>query len=254
MLNTRSIGSGISFPVPWYLIPLNILLILITIYVGVHDARRKRIQRYVFEQTGGTHVVTLNDLSLNPKLGIKILVANLPELEFPLKVIPRHIVPCGPLIRPAKPVAEVDPDLARWLARGPTIYINLGTHVLMNEDTAAEMATALRIVLDHARSSIQKRVKLEKLQVIWKLLRNTTAGDFDVHTPKSRIHNILGRYMDTEVVRIVEWIEPEPTAVLENENVVCSVHHGGANSFLESIRYEDYQNLREPLTSMAQCF
>ena len=208
----------------------------------MHDVRKKQIQQYVYEHTGGTHLVTLNDLSLNPRLGIKILVANLPELEFPLKVIPKHIVPCGPLIRPAKPVAEVDPDLAQWLSQGPTIYINLGTHVLMNEDTAVEMATALRIVLDHARSSAHKQAKMERLQVIWKLLRNTNAGDFEVNTPKSRIHNILGRYIDTEVVRIVEWIEPEPTAVLENENVVCSMHHGGANSFLESARYRNYRD------------
>jgi len=36
-------------------------------------------------------------------------------------------------------------------------------------------------------------------------------------------------------VRVVEWVEAEPSAVLETGAVGCAVHHGGANSFLESV-------------------
>ncbi|KAK3378916.1 glycosyltransferase family 1 protein [Lasiosphaeria ovina] len=132
-------------------------------------------------------------------------------VEFPLRVIPDHIIPCGPMIRPAKPVAKADPALATWLARGPTLYINLGTHMQFREEFATEMATAIRIIIDHARS------------VLWLL------------TPGSAVHKILGRDIEKDAVRIVDWIEAEPTAVLETGSVICAVHHGGANSFLETL-------------------
>jgi hypothetical protein len=61
-------------------------------------------------------------------------------------------------------------------------------------------------------------------------------GEYDNDREKSRIYRILGRDVESGVVRIVRWIEAEPTAVLAEEKVVCAVHHGGANSFLETAR------------------
>ncbi|KAK3938142.1 hypothetical protein QBC46DRAFT_460426 [Diplogelasinospora grovesii] len=227
------VGKGFDYPVPWRLIPINIFLIFLTIIIGsIFDSHRRSIQRYVAEQADGAKLTTLNDLSLNPNLGIKFLVANREEIEFPLRVIPPHIIPCGPMIRPAKPVAEVDPDFAKWLARGPTLYINLGTHAALNERFAAEMATAIRIVLDHARSVLWRDKRLAGLQVLWKL---TKEGEYEVLEPGSAIYKILGREIRKGTVRVVDWIEAEPTAVLETQTVICAVHHGGANSFLETL-------------------
>lgn len=59
-----------------------------------------------------------------------------------------NIIPCSPMIHPAAPVTSADPELAAWLARGPTVYINLGTHVLLDEDYAVEMALALKILFE----------------------------------------------------------------------------------------------------------
>ncbi|KAK3688204.1 hypothetical protein B0T22DRAFT_425746 [Podospora appendiculata] len=226
------VGTGYEYPVPWRHIPMNIFLILVTIFCGIFDSNRRAIQRYVAEHADGAQLTTLNDLSLNPDLGIKFLVANLPEIELPLRLIPAHIIPCGPMIRPARPVEQVDPGLHQWLSNGSTLYINLGTHMLFDEALAVEMATAIRIVLDHAKSVLWRDKRLAKLQVLWKLSRQ---GGYAVSEPGSAVHKILGQEMKAGTVRVVDWIEAEPTAVLDTGRVVCVVHHGGANSFLETV-------------------
>ncbi|AEO66510.1 glycosyltransferase family 1 protein [Thermothielavioides terrestris NRRL 8126] len=158
-------------------------------------------------------------------------------IEFPLRVVPTHVVPCGPILRPARPVAEVDPALAEWLRGHPgsgeggggggggggsrpaavaapaVVYINMGTHVFFDEVMAGEMARAVRVLLDRA---------MEK-------------GVVQSGVRDSVVERVLGEEVRRGVVRIVEWMEAEPTAVLESGAVVCAVHHGGANSFLESV-------------------
>lgn len=99
-----------------------------------------------------------------------------------------------------------------------------------------EMATAIRILLDHSRSVlwIDTSKRLKGLQVLWKLNRK---GEYEVLKEGSEVYKILGKDIDKGYVRIVDWIEAEPTAVLGCGRVVCAVHHGGANSFLETVWY-----------------
>src|SRR5262249_38839724 len=151
-------------------IPANILLVLLTIILArFFDSHRRAIESHVESHTeGAARLTTLNDLSLNPGLGIRFLVANLPEMEFPLAVLPQNILPCGPMLRPFAPLAEADPELAAWIARGPTVYVNLGTHLFLDENFAVEMATALRIMLERVRSVLWRDGRLEGLQVLWK--------------------------------------------------------------------------------------
>lgn len=216
--------------------PFNIYLVLVAIVVGLLDQNRKSVQRYLRENTDAKRMISIGDLALNPRLVRKSLVANFPELEYPLRVIPESIVACGPMIRPPRPVEEVDPELAGWLSRGHTIYVNLGTHVQMHEEGAVQMAMAFRVILDHARSPAGAAAKMEDLQILWKMVPNTHfGGDWSVYDPKSRVHQILGKYLDLDVVRVVEWIKPDPLAVLRSS--VLAVHHGGANSFLEAARF-----------------
>lgn len=179
-------------------------------------------------------MVTLDDLNQRPPPGVKYLVANLPEVEFPLTKIPPHIIPCGPIIRPAPAVKEVDPELAAWLALGPTVYISLGTHAKTTERTAVEIAKSIRVLLDRAMGwrggdGGDEKVPWERLQVLWKLTRKAPCYDDE------RMRDVLGRDIDSGRVRIVDWIAPEPSSLLEERNVVCAVHHGGANSFLEAV-------------------
>jgi hypothetical protein len=38
-------------------------------------------------------------------------------------------------------------------------------------------------------------------------------------------------------VRIESWLKAEPGAIIESGHVICSVNHGGANSWNEGIWY-----------------
>lgn len=189
----------------------------------------KKLASYVKNETGA-ELITLNRLNQLPPLGIKYLVANRPEMEFPIR-IPDHVIPCGPIVRPAPTTAEVDPDLSKWLARGPTVYINLGTQVQTTEWDALEIARSLRQLLDQART--HKDPRMQDLQVLWKL---TKRGNYLASESGSRIRGILGDELDEDKVRILPWLMPDPAAILSEDNIVCSVHHGGANSFLEAAR------------------
>lgn len=186
---------------------------------------------YVKAHTGGK-MVTLDDLNRRPPPGVKYLVANLPEVEFPLTKIPPHIIPCGPMIRPAPSVAEVDRSLADWIAGGPTVYINLGTHAKTTERTAVEIAISINHLLEvasqHTNTSDTK-LALSSLRVLWKLTRKPPLYD------NTSIALILGEHLAADRVRILPWLVPEPSSLLSEPGLIWAVHHGGANSFLEAV-------------------
>ena len=37
-------------------------------------------------------------------------------------------------------------------------------------------------------------------------------------------------------VRITDWLIAEPISILKSGGIVCSVNHGGANSYFEAVR------------------
>ncbi|KAL2139236.1 hypothetical protein VTI28DRAFT_5468 [Corynascus sepedonium] len=242
-------GTAHMFPLPWRAIPLNFLLIVLSLIVTIIDPHRRALAAYL---TANYHpdikLTTLATLTLNPlamqRAGVRLLVANTPEIEFPLTVArPSHILPCGPILRPvARPLIEADPDLATWLAGGPMVYINLGTHVFYDAAAAAEMAGALRWLLAVYKKELAKsKEKRGQLRVLWKIPRRGVEVEAGwkkvdgVFGPGGVVERLLGDEVRDGVIRIVEWLEPEPTAVLEAGTVVCAVHHGGANSFLEAV-------------------
>lgn len=232
--NKSSLGTPYPYPLPLLSTPHNILLILLSLLVAALDPTRRALTAHLARHVPGARLTTLADLSLHAaSLGTRFLVANLPEIEFPLKVVPGHIVPCGPMLRPARPVAEVDPELDKWLRAGPApgggvVYINLGTHVFFDEGMVREMAGAVRILLDGARE-----MKVEGVRVLWKIPRGS--GKEGMDRTGEVVESVLGQEVEKGVVKVVEWVEAEPSAVLETGTVVCAVHHGGANSFLESV-------------------
>ncbi len=206
---------------------MNVYYVSVALAVAIFDPRRVEIQRYVKEHAG-VDVFALSDLNMRAGdvdiQGIKLLVANREEIEWPLKVIPPYIVSCGPIIRPTPPI---DDELDRWLSRRPTIYINLGTHVVLSLEIALHMATALSYVLDAADEG--KHGEKKELQILWKLKKFESPDD------DKTISKIFGDHMATGRVRIVEWLTSEPAAIALHDNVAVSVNHGGANSFLEAV-------------------
>ncbi|KEF63704.1 uncharacterized protein A1O9_01682 [Exophiala aquamarina CBS 119918] len=232
--------AALPFPLPIQLIPYNILLVLVAGYMLLTDQRLKRTSQYIHKEISpATNIMTANELGvLKPAPpGLRILAASSPELDYPFTVLPKHVVHCGPIIRAAPSIGSSDPSLEQWLKKGPTVYVNLGTHLKMNVSEAAEMAKAFRDLLSHAQAAGFEEWR--KLQILWKLQRkppaDTELEPNDFSGAWSSVCNTLGPEMDADRVRITNWITAEPFSVLDSGHVVCSVHHGGANSFNESI-------------------
>ncbi|KAH6887504.1 glycosyltransferase family 1 protein [Thelonectria olida] len=219
--------SAFSYPVPWHLIPLNIYFCIYGAITFARDKERRAVMKYLQAETGA-QLRTPIDLLRNRPPSLKILVGTLPELDFPV-IVPDHVLPCGPIIRQAPPLSESDPALQTWLAKGPTIYINLGSMCRLLEDDAVELASAVQVVM----KKVNEQPGTSPLQVLWKLKK---AGEYSASEAGSKLHNVLGKEMEADLVRISDWIQAEPISILRSGHVVCSIHHGGANSFSEAIR------------------
>ena len=186
--------------------------------------------------------MTANELGVlkAPPPGLRILVSNARDLDYPFDVLPEHVIPCGPIVRAAPAVADVDSELAAWLARGPTVYVNLGTHLQMDVNQALEMALAFRDLLDKAQDVDYGGKGGAKLQILWKLRRKTPHGEHasdpnNYLGPWKLVQDALRSEFESDRVRITSWITAEPKSILESGRVICSVNHGGASSFNESI-------------------
>ena len=158
------------------------------------------------------------------------------DLDYPFSVLPDHVLPCGPIVRPSRRLAEVDRELEKWLSQGPTVYVNLGTQFAVKPCEALEFALALRDLLDAAEEGEGKHAAGQgRLQVLWKLKRKD-AGDQDSWEGEWKVvHDTLGQEISAGRVRVTPWVEADPCAILQSGHVACSVHHGGANSHHEAI-------------------
>lgn len=196
------------------------------------DSHRKEVEKYLKSQTGAILRTPL-DLIRGRPADLKILVSSLPDLDFPL-VIPEGVLPCGPILLGVSPVADADAELATWLSRGPTIYLNLGTLCRISEDRAVELAIALNAVLE----ALEAQVQTSKYQVLWKIQK---LGEYDVSGSDSKITGILDKWIRDDSVRVVDWIKVQPNSVLHSGNIACAIHHGGANSYNEAVTYVQLQ-------------
>ncbi|KAI8251815.1 hypothetical protein K4K58_008383 [Colletotrichum sp. SAR11_239] len=179
-------------------------------------------------------------LPLQPKMAM-LWKYPVPDIDFPFEVLPEFITPCGPITRAAPAISDTtqDPEMASWLSRGPTVYMNLGTHHFFDVPLAKEVALAFRRLFDLAKCF--EPLGQGNLQVLWKMPRKTSDGDdtdpssTDFLGPWKEIKSILSPEMDNDQIRILDWIIAEPKSVLESGNVVLSVNHGGSNSFHEAL-------------------
>lgn len=216
--------SGYRYPVPWHQIPLNIFWNIFFVHRWLNYTRGFDTARDFKKQTGAEMKTPLDYIRNQPK-NLKMLVSTWPEIDFPL-VKPDYIVPCGPIIRKAAPVQSVDSELADWLNLRPTLYVNLGSLFQFTEEWAVEMAKALVRVLEKGITDAKGR----PLQILWKIKK---LGEFETTGKDCPIGRLVHDFQADDRLRIVKWLEPEPSAVLRSGNIVCAVHHGGANSFNE---------------------
>ncbi|KAL0574019.1 hypothetical protein V5O48_007941 [Marasmius crinis-equi] len=205
-------GTGYPYPLPWYLIPFNVFVILYFYFQIQTKPRFKMLDAYRKEHAGlqtGFYEVKIQ--------GAPYLCPSFPETDFPFH-IPEHVTGCGPIIFPFVPVEEADPELAAWLENGPTVLVNLGSHVISDKEFLRELGMGLRIMF----------ASVEGVQVLWKV-KLKVSGDRDV------VDGILGEEIKRGRLRLVEWLKADPVSALVHSNVVCTVHHGGANSFNEGV-------------------
>lgn len=233
------IGSALPFPVPWQYIPMNAGLLLVLGFTMVTDTRLGEAVRLLRAATGDAslRLLTLADLGVvsAPPPGVRLLCAMSEDLDYPFSVLPAHVTPCGPIVRPSRRLAEVDPALERWLAQGPTVYVNLGTQFALKPGEALEFALALRDLLDAAAEGEKHAAGQGRLQVLWKLKRKDASDQAEWGGEWKPVHDTLGPEISEDRVRITPWVEADPCAILQSGHVACSVHHGGANSHHEAI-------------------
>jgi hypothetical protein len=105
----------------------------------------------------------------------------------------------------------------------------------MDEAMTREFASGLKIVLE----------RRPEVQVLWKIKKfgglkiSSQADTKNNSQEKGLAYDTLNAiWNETGIgrVKILEWISVDPLALLQSGKVVCSVHHGGSNSFHEALR------------------
>lgn len=150
----------------------------------------------------------------------QLLATTVPEINLPMDFIPPEISFYGPIVLETRPAAEQDGELMAWLASSDekTTLVNLGSIYQYGENRAKELAQALSDVLEQVPGS----------RIVWKFRRD---GDFDEEAALAP----LERYVKRGCARVVAWLEVDPSSLLESGHIDLFVHHGGGNSYHESI-------------------
>ncbi|KAL3474334.1 hypothetical protein BJX99DRAFT_231662 [Aspergillus californicus] len=211
--------SGYSYPLPWKNVFANAYL---AVNLGV-TFTQSPIMKSINERRHAEGIQgPYPAISTSGKNAAQLLLASHEETDFP-SYIPENTTLCGPILRPCTPIDQEFPELAAWLSGGPTVLVNLGSIVCLNEIQAWKLASGLRVLLD-ARPDIQ---------VLWKLKPSVEGniGDWISMALRGIIEEVKNCR-----VRIEEWLPVDPFSILQTGRVVCVVHHGGANSYNEAMR------------------
>ncbi|KAI1261793.1 UDP-Glycosyltransferase/glycogen phosphorylase [Xylariaceae sp. FL1019] len=207
-------ATGFRYPVPWNKIPENIYCYRnakkCLAHPKVKALNEARQKRGIKEPLGSFLPYSKDTPQITPSLE---------EADLPMNT-PSNVLNCGPILVASAPIEESDPDLLMWLEQRPTVLVALGTHFEAYAETIKQQALGIRILLD-TRPDIQ---------VLWKLKPEATSEKGG----QDNLDSILGKEIKNGRVRIEKWLKADPVAILRSGHVVCSVHHGGANSYFEA--------------------
>lgn len=148
-----SMGSALPFPIPWKDIPANIYMAIRMIAAILYMPEVTAKQTYLKEH-GLAHPIDFINMHRDDAPWI---TQTTPGASVPIEVIPANVSAVGPITISVAPVEEQDPELAQWLARRPTVFVNLGSSVKYNEARAKIMAEAVLNVLEQDKY----------IQVLW---------------------------------------------------------------------------------------
>jgi hypothetical protein len=205
-------SSGHPYPVPWHLIPANIYLNIRFIY-SVLNTPLLTEKKAFLKENGIAKPLDVFSIYQKDYLW---LTPSLPELEFPMPVVPSNVVTCGPIFRSSAPAVDQDQELAAWLTQAPTVLINLGSTVDYSVNSARELLGAIKTLLENS-----------KVQVLWKFNKR---GEYS-----EDVFLEVSKEIKDGRLRVEKWLGIDPAAMMETGNIVVSVHHGGANCFFEAI-------------------
>lgn len=227
------IGSGLSYPIPWSQIPMNISLALILIVSTLRATKVSEATKLLRQHAGDEKLqfLSISEMGVvsGPPEGVRVMVGFSEDLDFPFAVMPEYITQCGPIVRYARRLADTDPALDAWLSRGPTVYVNLGSQQTMTPAQGLEFALALRDFLDAAGPS-------SGYQILWKVKqKDKKSRELSWEGDWQALRDTLLAEVERDRVRITAWVEADPSSILQSGHVVCSVNHGGANSHHEAV-------------------
>ena len=210
-----SMGSGFPYPVPWSQIPANIFMNIRFIYSVLFTPDLKQ-KKDVLQAKG---ISKPNDFFSVYNEHMTWICSSSVDSDFPISVVPDNVKPCGPIYLSTATAEQQDPELAEWLAKAPTVLINLGSVTDYSELRAVEMAKAIDVLLQNTN-----------VQVLWKFNKR-------VYSDKRAAFStdFLGSLKDNPRLRMENWIKIDPAAMMKTGNIIASIHHGGANCYHEAV-------------------
>ncbi|TRM69953.1 glycosyltransferase family 1 protein [Schizophyllum amplum] len=208
-----SVGLDVPFPIStWKDMFANALNLLRLTYILLTDGHIRALDaaRRARGCTWPHPVLTSTTVSPDTPC----LAAGIPEVDLPFTA-PEGLRQFGPICLPSESLADGDPELKAWLDRKETIIMVMGSHKEYDDVSAREVLHGL-LAGSGGRQILWKVPTVDKLRGLF--------------------NKILTTEHDRDRVRIVRWFDVEPSAIVEHENVICYIHHGGANSYLECAR------------------
>ena len=212
-------GTAFPYPVPAINMVQNTYLQLRIAFKYLTSPQRKKVLQWR-DEAGIKGPFAWED---EWKVDRLTLTPSTPDLDWSLD-IPDNVIGCGPITLPTDYTATAH-ELYRWVQKGQTILINLGSLCVLDHDQVGEIACAIKQFLIES--------KVENLQVLWNLGSYRSNEDTLLQTACS----ILEDFCKSDRVKIVQWLDIDPVALLSTGKVVCTVHHGGANSWFEGLKY-----------------
>ncbi|KAI1108812.1 hypothetical protein F5Y14DRAFT_434669 [Nemania sp. NC0429] len=205
------IGCDYPFPVPWHKVPENIYFTARFIWGILNRPDPDGTRRYIAAHGIGVAVAL-------PRPADRPWISqDMPGASIPLDVTPPNVTSAGPIVLDAEPAAEQDPELVAWLARAPTVLVNLGSLFTYSEHRATTMARAIEGLV----------AATDDVQVLWKMAKEDAVPD-NFTLPVQRM-------VEQGRLRVSSWLAASPASILQTGHIVASVHHGGANCYQEAI-------------------
>ena len=208
-------GTGLPYPLTWANRLPNVLHGAVMAYQVMRSTEVREIIAARARRGIPGAPPALEGMRVAP--GRAYITPGVREVDLPFER-PGNLHLCGPITNDFRPLRESDPELAAWLDRAPTVLMIMGTHFDYD-------APLVRRVLGGLLGGVGPDA-----QILWKVVGGEDSESRDV------FDELLVSAHDRDRVRIVTWFDAEPAAILEHENIVTYVHHGGANSYFECAR------------------